>query len=221
MTPFAAIPPIPWRIAATRAARTVPFTIALLAMLLGTTIALHQVSSDDAMLRWTSTNVQNLTHRPIVSFIASAVVLPDDRWPLTMLTLALGLGLLERRVGTARAIGIFASGHVIATVVTEGAVGLEIHFGDLPASAATQLDVGISYGTWAMIGAALALLPSRRLRWPAAVGLAAIVVAPLVRDFDMTASGHTLAFLVGVAWWRWLPTAEPRRSVGLLPDYGV
>ena len=205
MTPFVVIPPIPRRVAATRAARTVPFTIILLAALLGTTIALHQVSSDDAMLRWASTNVQNLTHRPLVSFVASAVVLDDDRWPLTLLTLALGLGLLERRVGTAPALGIFASGHVIATLVTEGAVWWEIHVGHLPASAATQLDVGISYGTWAMIGAALALLPARRMRWPAAAVLAAIVVAPLVRDFDMTASGHAVAFLVGTAWWRWLP----------------
>lgn len=192
------------------AARTVPFTITLLATLLGTTIALHQVSSSDAMLRWASTNVHNLTHRPLVSFVASAVVLDDDRWPVTLLTLAVGLGLLERRVGTARALGIFASGHVIATVVTEGAVWLEIHRGHLPASAATQLDVGISYGTWAMIGTALGLLPLHRLRWPAAAGAAAFVVAPLIRDFDMTAPGHAVAFLVGVVWWRWLPS--PTRS---------
>jgi hypothetical protein len=192
-----------------RAARTIPFTLVLLAAVLGTTIALRQVSSADAMLRWASTNVHNLTHRPVVSMIASAGVLDDDQWPLTLLTLALGLGLLERRVGTARVMGIFVSGHVIATLVTEGAVWLEIHLGNLPTSAARQLDVGISYGTRAMIGAALALLPGRRVRWAAAAGLAALVVVPLIRDFDMTASGHAVAFLVGVAWWRWLPAARP------------
>jgi hypothetical protein len=194
---------------ALRTIRTIPFTFAMLVALLGTSLALLQVSSPDAMLRWASTNVQNLTHRPIVSLLASAVVLDDDRWPLTMLTLALGLGLLERRVGTARALGIFASGQVIATLVTEGAVWWEIHIGHLPRSSATQLDVGVSYGQWALIGAALALLPARRVRWAAAAGLAVVVGLPLVRNFDMTASGHTVAFLVGAAWWRWLPAVRP------------
>jgi hypothetical protein len=196
----------------TRALRTIPFTITLLATLLCTSLALRQVSSPDAMLRWASTNVQNLTCRPIVSFVASAVVLDDDRWPLTLLILAIGLGLLERRVGTARALGIFASGHVIATLVTEGAVWLQIHRGQLPASAATQLDVGISYGQWALIGAAVGLLPVRRVRWAAAAGLAVLVGLPLVRDFDMTASGHAVAFLVGAAWWRWLPAVRPESA---------
>lgn len=193
---------------ALRAARTIPFTLVLLAALLGTTIALQQVSSDDALVRWASTNVHNLTHRPIVSLVASAVVLTDDQWPLTLLLLAAGLGLLERRVGTLRALGIFASGHVIATVLTEAAVGLQLHLGNLPNSAAWQLDAGISYGQWALIGAALALLPGRRgWRWLATAGLALVVAVPLLRDFDMTAGGHAVAFLVGVAWWRWLPTA--------------
>jgi membrane associated rhomboid family serine protease len=202
MTQFVLVPPLSWRIApgrVLRAARTVPFTMTLLTVLLGTTVALRLSTSEDDILLWVSTNVHNLSHRPVVSFVTSALFVSGD-WLPTMVLLAAGLGLLERRVGTARTLAVFATGHVIATLVTEGAVWLDIRAGDLSGRAATQLDVGVSYGMWAVLGAMLVLLPAR-WRWPAFAAFAALVVGPLLDDFDMTAGGHTLAFAIGLAWW--------------------
>jgi rhomboid family protein len=107
---------------------------------------------------------------------------------------------LERRIGTRATFGVFLSGHVGATLLTEGAVAIGVLAGKLPSSAMSRLDVGVSYGLAATSGAALGLLP-QRWRVAGVLVLWAYLGGALVGDPDVTAWGHVLAAALGVAWW--------------------
>jgi hypothetical protein len=183
------------------AMRRAPVTSSFLGVLLGTTIVQrHFVSNDDALLRWASTNIDNMTTAPIRSLLASALLLPGGYWVVYAVALGGSLGWLEARVGTLRAVGVFLSAHVLATLVTEGGVWIGVNLGDVPNAARAQLDVGVSYGMWASIAAAAVLLP-RRFRAPVAALLSLGVVVPIISDYNMTAAGHVLSFAIGLAWW--------------------
>lgn len=176
-----------------------PVTLVLSAgFAVGTTLV-TRLAHPNPVLRSLSTNVVNLTSAPVRAFIASAFV-GTGPWLTSALLVALAVGLLERRVGSLRALGVFASGHVIATVLTEGGVWAGTRLGWLPTIERDQIDVGISYGMWAAIAAATVLLPTRHryLLIPVAgVG----VGWPLLAHPGMTTTGHLLAVLIGLAWW--------------------
>jgi hypothetical protein len=180
--------------------RAAPVTAGLLALLALTTVWLANASDPDAILESASTNVHNLTHMPLRSFVASAVIVSSGGWLLAALELSLTAGLLERRRGSLTMLKVFASGHVIATVLTEGAVALGVDFGLLPRHDTHLIDVGISYGAYACAAAALVLLP----KWWRVVGASVIglsVVVPLALTPGMTPVGHLLSVLIGLAWW--------------------
>lgn len=190
-----------------RAARATPFTTGLVLALLATTVALRQLvdSQATAVMRWASTNIQNLTHAPLRAIVASALVLPDRFWLPYAIALVLSLGLLERRIGTLRTVAIFLAGHVIATILSEGAVWYwyGVKEGGLPEAIRDQLDVGVSYGLWAGVAAALFYLPTR---WRVAGSLvaASYLVGALVLEPGMTSSGHAIAIAIGFLSWAYL-----------------
>jgi hypothetical protein len=188
-------------------------TVSLLVILLITTVWLNHVSDPDDILRHASTNIVNLRHVPLRSLIASALVVSGGGWLVAAVELALSFGRIERSRGAFTAIAVFASGHVIATVLTEGAVWYGIRAGTLPHAESIQIDVGISYGMWACMSAAIVLLP-RRLRIPGLVLAGAAVLVPLALDVDMTSCGHVISVLIGLAWWPLLarPRTERDRS---------
>jgi hypothetical protein len=191
--------------------RRTPFATSLSATLLASTIVLrHVVSDDQEVLRWASTNLDNLTTRPLRSMVFSAVLPEDERWLPYAGTIAAVVAPLERRVGAGRVLAIFGSGHVIATLVTEGGVALGIRAGILPTAASDRMDVGVSYGLWAVGGATLVVLPRRwRMACLAASGAAIAVLVPMDPD-HMTAAGHALSLAVGIASWPYL-----RRSMAV------
>ncbi len=184
-----------------RYARSAPSTSALIAILLVTTVLVqHVLPHEQSILRWGSTNIDNLTSDPVRAFVASALILPGEPWLPYAVILALSLGLLERRVGTLRALAVFASAHVLATVLTEGGEWIGLRIGVVPDAVRDQLDVGVSYGMWAAIAATPMLLP-RRWRLPVIMLLSLGVIVPIVTDYNMTAAGHVLSFSIGLAWW--------------------
>lgn len=210
-----AMKPTTWGRRAARAQAEQPLTLALLAVLLVTTIWLGQSSDPTHVLRSTSTNIANLTHSPITALIESALFLDDGGWLKYALALFVTLGLIERRRGTLMALGVFASAHLIVTMLTEGGVWIGIRAGLLRHAERFQLDVGVSYGLWSCAFAAIALIP-RRWRGALVALLSPFILVPLVRDFDMTAIGHVLSALVGLAWWPTLLRGidrHPRRTV--------
>jgi len=153
------------------------------------------------VLRDCSTDLVHLARHPLFALLTSALWVEGARAFVTQaVVLGLAAAMLERRVGSRVAIGVFAGGHVGATLLTEGAVAAGVLAGVLPATAMSRLDVGISYGLAATLGAAAGLLPAR---WRVVALLAAwsYLGLPLARDLDMTAWGHLTAMAIGVAWW--------------------
>lgn len=225
----AAVPPRPRTAAATQAVVRSPFAFSLVSVLLITTIwtRLHPADATGAYL-WVSTNIHNMLTVPVRSLVLSALFLPDQRWLVNAILLMAVAVPLERRIGSLRTVAVFASAHVIGTVLTEGYEWLAVHAGVLPQSVVFQEDVGVSYGLYGMAAAACALLP--RSRRGIAVGLVGLYVAvPLAVDPGMTTAGHVICWAIGLAWWpyllgkrpgdlRWLPRpgehARRKRSVG-------
>ncbi len=209
------LPRVRWRGAAAagrRALSRAPLASGFAVVLLGTTIALrHLVSDDQAVLHWASTNIDNLATRPLRVIVTSALFLPGEFWLPYAAAIGLTMAPLERRYGPLRTLAVFLSGHVLATLITEGGVAAGIAAGMLPVSEAGQLDVGVSYGIWTSAGAALLLVP-RRWRLPVGVGTALAVLVPLLLDPDMTTIGHTLCFAIGLAWWPVLRRTPARRA---------
>ncbi len=198
--------------------RSAPVTVVFIGLLGVTTYWLAHANDPDAILESASTNVHNLTHMPLRSFVLSALVVSGGGWLFAALELALSAGLLERARGSLTMLKVFASGHVIATLLTEGGVAVGIAFGVLPRHDLRMIDVGISYGMYACLSAALVLLP----KWWRVAGLTAVglsVVIPLAVAPGMTPIGHVLSVLVGLAWWSQLRHAQvrtPRPRGGLL-----
>ena len=105
---------------------------------------------------------------------------------------------VERWIGSARTIAVFAVGHVGATLLTAVDIWLHIHLLRAPASLWTVTDTGASYGF-----AALAALLVYRLRGTSRLVLdlvlAALVVYGAIEGTGYTARGHALAILIGLA----------------------
>lgn len=198
-----------------------PFTVGYLLLLAGTTLVLGAVDHDlhHKILAESSTDVAHLESAPVRVLVASALWLPDMHWITYAVLFGLVLSPVERRIGPGWTFVVFASGHVLATLATELPVEAAIDAGWLPASAAHRLDVGVSYGFHAVLGAMLGMFAGRRRRALGAL-VAAAVVIPVAIDHDVTTIGHLMSVAVGVAWWPWLrrrgllghPALEPFRG---------
>lgn len=190
--------------------RRTPLTFGYLVVLLATTATLHLVNPGTAerLLADSSTNVEQLTSNPVQVLVASALWLPGRHWLPYAVGFAVTLGPLERRLGGLRTLAVAGTGHVLVSLLTEGAVAVGIGLHWLPAADASQLDVGASYLLMTGIGATLGLLPTA-VRWPVSATAAVLLAVPLWTDPDMTAVGHLLCLLTGVAFW------------GLLRRYGL
>lgn len=180
---------------------TAPFALSMALLLLLTTSWTRVHAGDDAaVFDWASTNVHNLSVAPVRSFVLSALFLTDGRGLLDSAMLLTVLVPLECRIGTLRSLSVFASAHVLATLLTEGWVWWGLRSGAIPGSAAYQQDVGISYGMYGVAGAVLYLAPVRFRPWGIAA-LGAYLIAPLALSPDMTGTGHLFSLAIGLLWW--------------------
>jgi hypothetical protein len=198
--------------------RRTPFTFWYLVVLLGTTILLSTVqkSLGEQLLLWTSTDAKNLAHRPVAVLLGSALVLASRHWSIYLLLFTVLVAPLERRVGAWRTFLVFASGHVIATLATEGPVLVAVALKLVPWRDAKWLDVGVSYGLFACAGLLVVLL-ARPWRWVALALLYVMVVLASLGDGApvatlTTAAGHVIAVHIGALGW--LPWARARGLVG-------
>jgi len=190
-----------------------PVTMTFVAMLGLTTLWIANSNDPDAILESASTNIRNLTHMPLRSFVASALVLSGGGFLFAIVQLILSIAPLERARGSLAMMKVFASGHVIATLLTEGGVAAGIDLGLLPHRDLRQVDVGVSYGAFACLAASLVLLP-RWWRLSSLAAVATLVLGSLVLDPGMTPIGHVLSVAIGVAWWpalRGEPSRRPDR----------
>lgn len=176
---------------------------------------------DAALLRWVlpesdgdrlrqgiSTNLDNMGHHPLGSLFGSLLVV-DPGGALNLLLvvvvgLAVCLAVLERSIGTPRAVALVLAAHVGATLTTTAVIAVAVGNGSYPGWTRHSLDFGVSYASIAAVAAVTPLLP--RLLRPWWAGLA--VLYPLSRaDWygalpDFTTIGHCTAALIGLACGR-------------------
>jgi len=195
-----------------RSAVRAPFALSLAVALFVTTLWTRTHPGDaEPLFRWASTNVHNLSYAPIRSFVVSALFVPDGHVLVNAGLLLAAIIPLERRIGTLRALLVFASAHVIATAATEGWVWYAVHLGAMPMSAEFQDDVGVSYGLFCAVAAAL-YFARPRFRAIGVAALAAYVIVPFVAGPDLTTTGHMLSLAIGLAWWSLLGRMSTRRA---------
>ncbi|MFJ9250017.1 rhomboid-like protein [Streptomyces sp. NPDC101776] len=180
-----------------------PFTFAYALLLLITSLVaqyadptlvseLHQASSTD---------VTHLVRDPFLVLIASAWWIVGGMVSPYALLFLLVLTALERRIGGVRAAAVFLSGHILATLATEGTVGIAVLAGHLPDTSLHRLDYGISFGVATSTGALAGLLrPWLGLPLIALFGWS--LVSDLIAFTDpMTNWGHLISLTIGVATW--------------------
>lgn len=188
-----------------------PLTLVVLVVFGVTNLALRWSGPADAdVMQWASTNLVNLHRHPAAAMLASIFVSPVAV-PSDLMVLAAAGAVLERRAGPLRVAVIALLGHVIATLVTEGAVWAAIWSHVELRAAAWQLDIGISYVAITVAAAALCYIT-----WPwraaALAGLAVWVLVPLAEHPDLAGSGHVLSMMIGLTCWHWLPVPADARA---------
>ena len=153
---------------------------------------------DEALLRGHSSNLSALAQDPIRGLVQSAFWVEG----LTMFLIAVALGValapVERWLGSARWLAVFALGHVGASLLVAAAIWTAIDSGRAPPGLRQVVDVGASYGFAAVAGVAAHRLP-RRLGLVYAVGVLVVLAGVLAVDRSFTDLGHVMAFAIGLA----------------------
>ncbi|MEV4615383.1 rhomboid-like protein [Kitasatospora sp. NPDC049258] len=180
-----------------------PFALGYLALLLGTTLfarfgdpglvqRLQDASSSDA---------HNLLVRPVSALLFSGLWVAGPVWMPYFWAFLATVAPLERRIGGRRAAGVFAAGHITATLVSQLVVVAAVAGGAVGSGVLDERDIGVSYGVLTTLGALAGLLrpPGRVVALGAA---AALIGHQLLTDSDLvTGVGHPVALLVGIALW--------------------
>jgi hypothetical protein len=145
-----------------------------------------------------STNLDELSHHPIKVLIASAFWTETPSFLFWLVVFVLFVAPVERWLGTLRWLAVVATAHVVATLVSEGAVAYLIHEGDLPHRTKHTIDIGVSYAVSGAVGV-LTWYLARPLRWYYLGAATVFYLLLFGLSFDFTNLGHLTAFLVGVA----------------------
>ncbi|WP_019931123.1 rhomboid-like protein [Nocardia sp. BMG111209] len=183
-----------------------PVTYTYAALLVAVTVLVSELSDDDQsrVVLHASTNLHNLLRGHIGTLLSSAFVIGDSNAALMIIPLLFCvLALAELRFGSRRLLRVFVAGHIGATLLVAIGLWVAVEADWLPWSISQAEDVGISYGAMALIGAFIALLPSRwRPTW--AICWLAVAVAGVAMGRTFTNVGHLLAVAIGLAagfWW--------------------
>ena len=182
--------------------------------------AILSPASRSAVQQWASTNVVNLQHDPLGSLAASAFVPPDFPTPGRS---SLGWPCLARTRcwGTGGTVVVCGTGHVLATLASQGVVAYQIAHGLVPESDSRIVDVGPSYILVAAIAVAVLYGP-----WPARIVAGAdfliLVVGGIFSGPSIVVSvvGHTTSIVVAAilsAHWR-RSLLRPHRPPELIID---
>jgi hypothetical protein len=151
-----------------------------------------------ALMHFASTSLHNLDDHPLLAIVLSVFTLANGWWEwATWAALSIVWIAVEIRLGWARALASFVSGHVLATLglALVQAVAVAGHLAAASVGGISD-DVGASYGFVALAGAGLAHAVRRDRRWllaaPALVAIS-VVAVPL-----QTILGHAMAIAVGI-----------------------
>ncbi|MGW6918552.1 rhomboid-like protein [Kitasatospora sp. NPDC054939] len=207
-----------WLLARVPTPRRNPFALGYFA-LLGATTTFGHTADPELVLRLqeaSSSDWHNLLDHPLRALLCSGLWVAGPIWMPYLWAFAFTVAPLERRIGAARALAVFACGHVLATLLSQGIVAASVRAGRMEPAALDQLDIGVSYGVLASLGALAGLLPGR-LRLPVLTGAGLLLGHQLLTDSDVTTGvGHPAALLIGIALWPWL-RRRPGPRAGAVP----
>jgi len=178
-----------------------PGTVTYLAILAVTTLTLHTSSGrvGTVLLRQQSTNLANMVHHPVSVLISSAFWIQSGNLLTWLAPFALVLAPAERWLGTWRWLAVFVAGHVGATLITLAGIWSVTHGGVTQLTLVHDIDVGISYGFYAVAAVLLYRLPVRWRLVLATALLARLSYAAVGGGY--TELGHVCAALIGLACW--------------------
>jgi hypothetical protein len=184
-------------------ALSAPGTLTWLAVLLLTTIAIHQFSPGFRrhFVLHESTNLHELSHNPIRVLISSALWIDSGHWWPYLILYSLFHAPAERWLGTARWLVVVIVSHVGATYISQSVVYYDIRHGTAPQSAAFIPDIGVSYALAGVEGV-LTYLLAPPWRYLYASALIAYYLDPVLANRGYTAFtdvGHFTALLLGMA----------------------
>jgi hypothetical protein len=182
------------------AIRRLPVSAAFLTLMSVTTIVLASLGTAERqqLLLTSSTNLERLQHDPLRVLVLSILWESPTSFLTLVLPTVLVLALVERRIGSRRALAVLAAGHIGGTLLTALGIAAGINDGTLTPNVADAVDVGASYATYALVGYAGFLFASRTrflLLTPVAVSL----VATVAIDRDFTSVGHLFSAVIGIA----------------------
>lgn len=189
--------------------RSAPATFALIAIIALTSYLLSQATPAEArrMLFARSTNLHQLTSLNLDVLMRSAFWLENASELLPWAALFLFvLAPAERWLGTWRWLVVFVAGHVGATAVIGAVIWVAITAGIVGRHLAYSIDVGVSYGFFAVAAIAIYHVPAR---WRG-LFLALLLLLQLYGVVDgvaFTAAGHAVAMAIGFALY---PLARSR-----------
>ncbi|BDZ43072.1 hypothetical protein GCM10025865_23710 [Paraoerskovia sediminicola] len=150
----------------------------------------------DQYLEQFSTNLDNLTERPLSVLVSSAFVISTPGELVLVGMLLVTLAYLQRYLGVLGVFLIGVAGHVGATLVVALGLSAGIFHGFLPESVVSAEDVGVSYVLAASMATAALFVP-RPWTWPYLAATWAFFLFPVVAGVTFTSVGHTTALLVG------------------------
>lgn len=185
--------------------RSAPVTATYIGSVALVAAVLELLGSETAqrVTREASTDLLHLRSAPALVLPASAFVLEHPRQAIGLPLLALTMGSVERWRGGVAAAGTFAAGHLGGTLVVAGGLAAGIANGSVDPSYRETVDVGVSYGAWAIWGALGARVPTRRRPWYLA-GSAALLAAGAAESRSYADVGHAVAWGIGLGLGGWL-----------------
>ncbi|MFD4970888.1 rhomboid-like protein [Streptomyces sp. NPDC058424] len=179
--------------------RSAPGTYVWLLILFLTTVALHHMSPqfEEHFLRHRSTNLRELSNDPVRVLFSSAMWIDSGHWLPYAVLYTVFHAQAERWLGTLRWLLVCVTAHVLATLISEGAVLWAIQRHMVPESSVNTLDVGVSYALAGVVGVLTyrIALPWRYLYLAAVLAFYAV---SLVTGHTFTDLGHFAAVLIGL-----------------------
>ncbi|OLZ71676.1 hypothetical protein AV521_10945 [Streptomyces sp. IMTB 2501] len=153
---------------------------------------------EELFLRQRSTNIHELSHNPVRVLVASAMWIDSGRWLPYVLLYSIFHAQAERWLGTPRWLAVCALAHVLASLISEGALLVAIQSGVAHRSAVNTLDIGVSYALAGVIGVLTYRIAPP---WRYAYLLVVLIFfgLPLAQGPTFTELGHFLSVLIGLA----------------------
>lgn len=183
-----------------RETRVAPLTFGWLGLLFVTTVLQRRLPSAllDRWLEADSTNLANLGHNPIRVMITSLLWIAGGQWLPYAVLFVLISARVESWLGSWRWLAVGMLGQVLASLISEGYVGLLIRAGSLPASMEHTMDFGVSYFLATLAGV-LTYRIRGVWRWVHLAAMLGLIALASSGDFDFTTLGHLCSLGIGLA----------------------